>query len=239
MKKLSTLLLLLLSLTLFGQQKEKPTLDVVGTARVTITPDLGVLNISVSEVKQKMGDAIKELGEKSTYYNNLLMKMGFAEKDIKTTSFNVSKNQIYRDNEYIDSGYVASQKIRLEFNYDQKALQKIVVEFSKNDQPIDFSFEFELSEQLKQKVQAQIIEYAVKDANEKSKAIAKATGLKLIKINEINYGNWSSDSGMELVEKEYSYGKAAMAVSDGANAFNFTPDDLIFRDSLTVEWIIE
>jgi uncharacterized protein YggE len=238
MKKFTTIILFFITLTAFGQDKEKPTLTVTGVARVTVKPDLGVLNISVSEVKPKMGDAIKALGDKSNHYNELLKKLGFNEKDIKTTSFAVSKNKVYKDNEYIDSGYVASQNIRLEFTYDQKTLQKIVTEFSKSEKPIDFSIDFELSEQLKQKVQAQIIDFAVKEGNEKASGIAKSAGLKLVKIKDITYGAWGRDSGMELVEKRHKYA-AAMAASDDFQTFNFTPDDLIFRDALTIIWIVE
>ncbi len=239
MKRLTTIFLLILSITALGQEKEKPTLNVTGVARVTVKPDLGVLNISVSEVKPKMGDAIKELGDKSNYYNELLKKMGFQEKDIRTTNFAVSKNRIYKNNESIDSGYVASQNIRLEFVYEQKTLQKIVSEFSKSEKAIDFGFDFELSEQLKQKVQSQIIEFAVKDGNEKANGIAKAAGLKLIKINDITYGSFGRDSGMELVEKRHTYAAAGMSSGDDTQSFNFTPDDLIFRDSLTIIWIVK
>jgi uncharacterized protein YggE len=239
MKKLTTIFLLILSLNVYSQEKEKPTLNVTGVARVNVKPDLGVLNISVSEVKPKMGDAIKGLGDKSNYYNELLKKMGFNEKEIKTTSFAVSKNRIYLNNEYIDSGYVASQNIRLEFVYDQKTLQKIVSEFSKSEKAIDFSFDFELSEKLKQKVQSQIIDLAVKDGNEKANGIAKAAGLKLVKINDITYGGFGRDSGMELIEKRHIYAAEEMASGDKFQSFNFTPDDLVFRDTLTIIWIVE
>ena len=161
------------------------------------------------------------------------------EQDIKTTSVAGAKNRGYKNNEDIDSGYVASQNIRLEFVYDRKTLQKIVFEFSKSEKAIDFSFDFELSEQLKQKIQSQIIDFAVKDGNEKANGIAKAAGLKLVKINDITYGSFGRDSGMELVEKRHTYAAAAMASEDDSQSFNFTPDDLIFRDSLTIIWIVE
>ncbi len=164
--------------------------------------------------------------------------MGFREEEIKTTSFTVSKNRVYRDRDYIDSGYVASQNIIVKFSYSQQLLQKIVTEFSKNEQPINFSFDFELSEQLKQKVQNQIIEYAVNDANEKAQNIAKASKLKLIRINTITYGSWAKEAGMELIEQKHNYASAAVA-SDDFESFNFTPDDLIFRYTITMEWSIE
>ncbi len=240
MKKSFTLLLFLIILTTFtqAQQAEKPTLNITGSARVSVKPDLGILNISVSEVRPKMADAIKALGEKSNHYNELLKKLGFSEKEIKTTSFAVAKNSIYRNNESIDSGYIASQNIRLEFVYSQQMLQKIVVEFSKSDKPIDFSFDFELSEELKQKVQAQIIEIAVKDANEKATIMAKAAKVKLLSIKTISYSNFNRDGGMELIERRQKYGMA-MGAGDVMQTFNFTPDDLVFRDSVQMEWLIE
>ncbi len=224
------------------QEKEKSTLNVTGIARVTVQPDLGILNIAVSEVKPKMGSAIKELGNKSNYYNELLKKMGFQEKDIRTTNFVVSKHQVYKNNEYIDSGYIASQNIRLEFLYEQTTFQKIVFEFSKSEKPIDFGFEFELSEQLKQEVQSQIIEIAVQDGNEKAFGIAKAAGLKLLKIKDIVYGssgNYGREVGMELVEKRTAYALSAKASRDDMQTINITPDDFTYRDSLTIVWIAQ
>jgi len=240
MKKITTILLLLISLTICGQgqQAEKPTLNVTGSARVSVKPDLGILNILVSEVKPKMTDAIKSLGEKSNYYNDLLKKIGFNEKDIKTTSFTVSKNSVYRNDRYIDSGYVASQTIRLEFIYNKQILQIIVSEFSKSEKPIDFNFDFELSEELKQKVQAQIIEIAVKDANAKASIMTKASNIKLVSIKTMTYGSWGRGSEMELIERRQKYSAAATS-GDEIQSFNFTPDDLIFRDTVTMEWIIE
>ena len=240
MKKITTILLLFISTILFGQLQQPviPLLNVTGSARVSVKPDLGILNILVSELKPKMTDAIKALGEKSNHYNELLNKLGFNEKDIKTTSFAVSKNRFYRDNKYIDSGFVASQTIRLEFVYNQQLLQKIISEFSKSEKPIDFSFGFELSEELKQKVHSQIIEIAVNDANEKASIMVKAAKLKLVSIKTISYGSMGNNGGMELLDRSRKY-TSAMASNDEMPSFNFTPNDLIFNGTVSIEWIIE
>ncbi|MBO9703125.1 MAG: SIMPL domain-containing protein, partial [Sporocytophaga sp.] len=99
-------------------------------------------------------------------------------------------------------------------------------------------FDFELSEALKQKVQTQIIDYAIKDGNDKAATMAKAAKVKLVNLNHISYGSWSNDDGMQLVERRHEY-SSAMASSDGGESFNFTPDDLTFRDSVTITWNIE
>jgi uncharacterized protein YggE len=239
MKKITAILLLFTSISAFaqGQAQSKPTINVTGSAKVSVKPDLGILNISVSEIKPAMSEAIKSLGEKSNHYTGLLKKLGFSEKDIKTTRFTVSKNIIYRDNKSIDSGFVASQNIRIEFAYSQQILQKIVSEFSKSEKPVDFSFEFELSEALKQKAQAQVIEMAVKDANDKAEVIAKASKIKLASIKTISYGSWSRDAGMQNMERMQNFGAANQA--GDMQSFTFTPDDIVLRDTLNIEWFIQ
>lgn len=241
MKKLVTFIILLSSLFVVGQEQfaaKKPSLYVTGTAKVTAKPDLAILNISVSEIQPKMAEAIQALGDKSNFYNQLLKKLKFDEKDIKTTSFNVSKNRIYRNNAYVDSGYVASQNIRLQFPYNAQTIQKIVSEFSKNNQAIDFSFNFELSEELKAKVEAQIIEVAVKDAEAKAQVMANAAKLKLISIKNITYGK--SDANFE---PRYTDRYKVFEASDASNAkmesFNFTPQDIEMRDTVSIEWLVE
>lgn len=238
MKRAVFLIMVSITIALTAQaQSNKPTLHVVGTAHVTVKPDLGVLHIAVQEIKPSMGAAIKALGEKSTYYTNVLKKLGFLETAIKTTGFSVNANKIYRDNSFIDSGFVASQTIRLEFSFNQQTVQKIVTEFSKSDKPIDFSFTFELSDDLKKGAQQQTIELCIKDANDKATIMAKAAKVKLFGIKNISYGYNGGSSAPVLLERKAMYAGAA---SDNApQSFNFTPNDVEFQDTILIEWHIE
>lgn len=238
MKILAIIVALFFLVREYGQLiEQKNTLVVNGVAQVTIKPDLAVLNISVSEIKPTMGEAIKALGEKSAHYNTLLKKMGFSKEDIKTTNFAVSANKIFRDIAFIDSGYIASQNIRLEFSYNQATLQKIIYEFAKSEKPIAFNFNFELSEQLKQEVQSQIIESAVKNAKEKATNIAKATDLRLVEIKNITHGHGIFGNN-EITFFDKAQRHTAMTSADGSPTLNLTPNDLIFQDSLAIVWEI-
>jgi uncharacterized protein YggE len=241
MRKLIIFFCLILSLNVFvhaQQQQEKPTLSIIGSARLSVKPDLGILNINVSEVKLKMAEALNALGEKSNYYNELLKKLGFKEKDIKTTGFNVSKNHVYRNNEYIDSGYIASQNIRIEFIYNQEILKKIITDFSQSEKSIDFSFGFEISEELKRKIHSQIIAMAIKDANEKAVLITKESNTKLINIKTISYGFLSREPGLETFERSQK-NMAVLTASVDLQSFNLTPSDIIFQDTINISWVIE
>lgn len=237
MKKLVPFLLLLLTFTSFGQEKLTSTLKTTGVSSIRVKPDLGILNISVSEIRAHMSDAIKALESKSNFYHDLLIKLGFKENEIKTTNFVIAKNRIYRDNRSIDSGYVASQNIRLTFTFDKKTIQQIVSEFSTSEKAIELSFEFEISDQLKQKIQAQLIEYAVKDGKEKANIIAKSAGLKLIKIKDITYGQAGSDHVVEFAERKQRFA-TSMVGNDNFQSLNFTPEDISMAENLTMVWIV-
>lgn len=229
--------LLFISLAAVSQTTSVPTIRVTGSATVKVKPDLGVINIEVSEVRQKMADAITALTEKSNSYAAMLKSLGISETAIKTTNFQVSQNRIYKNNEHLDSGYIASQDMRIEFVYEQELLQQIVGAFAKSDSPITFNIQFELSEGLKSKVQSQIIEFSVKDATDKANSIAKASAVKLMRILTITYGNWDQPKEMELVIRTRSYGAGGAA--EAVSTFNFTPEELVFKDALTIEWIIK
>ena len=240
MKYIISVTLLSISILTFAQEQKEPILAVTGSAKVVVKPDLSVLNISVSEIDKTMGKAVKKLGDKSDFYGKLLKKLDFKQEDLKTTKFSVSKNRVRRNNMYVDSGFVASQRIRVEFEYKKELLQKILTELSKSEQEINFNFNFSLSDSLKSEVQSKILEYAVNDANSKAAIIAESSGTELVKIIKITYGGWGSgDSGMEQVDRENRYPPAPAAARPGNGNFNFTPDDLLFRDTIKVEWLLK
>lgn len=241
MRRIAIFYLYVITLTIFGQDAKptKPTLSITGFASIRVKPDIGILKISVSEIRLNMSDAIKTLEEKSNYYNSLLIKLGFAEKDIKTTSFDVSTNSYYSNGRMVDSGYVASQNIKLEFVYTQQTLQKIVTAFSKSEKPIDFTFEFILSEEVKQKVQSNILEVAIKDATEKAAIISKASKVKLVNIKSISYGVVENTGGMVDLDRIQSYTSSVGNYTPQINTFNFIPNDMTFRDAVLMEWVIE
>lgn len=240
MQKLTAIILILISLNVNGQQKNESLLTVTGAATVVVKPDMGVLNIHVTDINLKMNESIKSLGDKSKYYIDILKKLKFEEKNIKTTSFSVTKNSIFRNDKYIDSGYIATQDIRLEFIYDDQILSKILNEFTKTNKEIDFSFSFKLSEGLKEKVQKQIIELAIQDAKQKANNISISASFKLGKIKNIHYGGYNGNSGMEQLENIHPYAfKAAGQSYEDNKIYNFTPDDLIFKDNILFEYYTE
>ncbi|MGB0882309.1 MAG: SIMPL domain-containing protein [Vicingaceae bacterium] len=237
MKKYILFLLIIISTQINAQEKNETTINVSGSAKVSVSPDLCLLNIKLSSTQQKMNEAVSTLGKKSNYYLAILKKLGFKEEDIKTTNFSISKNRVYVNRQYVDSGYNASQSIKIEFNHNKKTLTNILNELSESKEAVDFSFSFRISEKLKQKTQLLIIEEAISDAKLKSERIASSSGLNLIKIKNISYGSSASYSNNLKYSRELSY--AADLSNTSETSYNFTPDDITLNNSVSVIWIAE
>ncbi len=141
MNKINTIVFCLFTTILLAQnQDQTKALEVIGSAKLAITPDLGILNINISNIDSLFSKSISGLNFKSDAINKQLIKIGFPKSAIRTHNFDVRKNIVYRDNKSIDSGYVATQQVQLEFKNDPNNIAKILNQFSKGGTEIDLEF---------------------------------------------------------------------------------------------------
>lgn len=235
MNKIYTLAFLLITFISTGQNENPSrTLEVVGSAKIAVTPDIGVLNIDVSHIDSTFSNSVNGLNSKSLDINNQIKEIGFDQSAIRTNNFDVQKNTIYRNNKTIDSGYIARQQIQLEFKNDKNNITKILNQFSKSNTEFNLNFNFKLSDTLKESVQKQIIELATKDAFSKAKLISEASSTKVENVRKINYGN-NFNSGMRLYNNDNGLNEIVLrgnsSISEG-----FTPSDIIYTDDILVVW---
>lgn len=238
MKKL-ILFAFLTSGTLFGQVENtsKPTVNVNGTSKVTIVPDMTELNIHLSSVKMNMADATKAIGEQTQQFLKILKQLGFQETDVKTTNYSASKNRVYRQNGPIDSGYVVSQNLTVKFAYNQATLQKIAARFAEAKDPVDFNIGFYLSDALRDKTEAELQGKAVADARKKANNLSTAAGVKVGAVKSIIYGNDSYAPPVYYKSADMRmYAEAGL--SDGLD-LRFAPQETELQESVTVIWFIE
>lgn len=235
MRQLLIAVLVTLSINLYAQQDKGPIVQVVGNSRLSVKPDVGVLIIGISNKSLNVSQATTGLNDKTKNISRQLTGIGFKESDIKTTDFQVRENKIYRREEYVDSGYVATQNVRVEFKYDKETIVKILNAFSKSKTDFTLNIDFKLSDQLRSSVQNELLKLAIQDSREKSKLISETSGVKLKKIKEINYyGAGNAGGGREEYTPMYKSMAPGMANDTG-----FTPNEMLFTDSIVVIWEIE
>ena len=150
MKKFYILAFCLFSFISTAQNKaEIKSLEVVGAGEISVSPDIGVLSIGIIKIDSLFSEAISGLNNKSIDISSQLKEIGFSEENIKTKNFNVRRNQVYRNNRHVDSGYIATQQIKLDFQNNKQNITKILNQFSGSSKDVDLSFNFKLSDSLK------------------------------------------------------------------------------------------
>lgn len=204
---------------------------------MTVAPDIGVLRIGVEAVATDMSEAVASLSRKSRAYSEFLGGLDLGLDDIQTTSFAVRENRVYLDGEHVDSGYVASQQVTVEFAYSPRRLASMLSSIGEAPGDADLSFGFELSEARKDSVQAAILVQAYQSAQSRAESLAAAAGVRLAGLLAIDYEGSHNYYGMQELDPVYAYAAAAAATeSDG---FGFRPADLIFYDSVDLEYATE
>lgn len=238
MRRLTILFFLVTcTFTSFGQtEKTPPSIQVVGVSNKTVKPDNGVLIVEVTHKDMNISGATSGLNNKTKDVVRQITGVGFKEGDIKTTDYQVHVNRIYRRDSYIDSGYVARQNVRVEFKYSKETITKILTQFSKSSTNFEVRFEFKLSDELKKKIQNELITMAVNDAKSKSRTLSESADVKLKRIRDISYG---AGYGGGLRESDMMRYKTTMASAQAESIEGFTPNDIELNDSVVITWEIE
>lgn len=236
MKLIFAVLCFVIQFSLMGQDLTKTrTLEVIGVSNYKVMPDVGILTIYINYVGLDLNTAIDGLRKKQISTENLLMEIAINKNAIKTNHYHISENTIYKNNDRIDSGFVAVQTLEIEFPNKMEVLQDLLLSLRKNNSSPAINFQFTLSDTLKSKINKELIVKAVADAKEKSILISSTSGVKLSKIISIEYGHFNDDSMRELI-KSSGYGVSGNSNPD---AEGFSVKEIVFTDNVTITWAVE
>ena len=185
---LAVLALFLLTQTLLTYQQYRfvgagvsasNTISMTGKGEVTVKPDIASFSVTVKEKDKDQAKAQSKATDKVNKITKYLKEQGVAEKDIKTTSFNLSPEYYWNNNKRKQDGYVASQTITVKVRDIEKA-GKLLAQMSAlgASRVGSLSFKIDNPDSLKAKARAM----AIKDAKEKAKALAKQLGVDIIRV---------------------------------------------------------
>ncbi|MFC0263964.1 SIMPL domain-containing protein [Fontibacter flavus] len=185
MKKAFLLLpVLFLSLGLMAQ--DIPLIEVEGSSEISIMPDEALIQISLSEKAMKVADATQALNKKTKSIEDALKKSGVKDFKFYVDNYYVYVNRIYTKGTSKDSGYVASQNIKVLVNDIEKDLAKIT-ETLHQTANMGFNVQLNISDKLRKDSQDKLLEMAIADAKNKAELIAKSLGIEKIQVQKVNY----------------------------------------------------
>lgn len=158
--------------------------NVSGTGKATGIPDTAALSIGVTKTAVTVADAQNQTNTAANKIIEDLKKLRIAEKDIKTTNYSVSPNYDYSRGAQTITGYTVAQSISVNIapiDIANKAIDAATADGANMVGGITFTFSDKTKKDLENKARTQ----AVKMAKEKAENLAKAAGIKLGKIVDV------------------------------------------------------
>ncbi len=173
------------------------TVNVEGKGEVFAMPDIATFSFTVSEKAKTVKEAQNTVTEKMNKILESLKKSEIDEKDITTSSYNIFPEYEYQtlncfaypcpEGKRILTGYSVSHNITLKVR-DLDKVGKILTDLGGLGASDVSGVSFSIDKQDELKKEAR--DTAIKDAQTKAKELAKALGVKLVRvINYSEYGN--------------------------------------------------
>jgi uncharacterized protein len=204
----------------------KRMIRVQGRATVAAEPDLAVLTFEVEAKNRDYEHCVTTLNQRVENLRREIEMTGVERKRLKTTQFGVDTDYEWVNNSRVFNGYKAKHHLRLELPLERELLNQVVgkVAESVSEAEMDISFGVKDEAALKQRV----LEAAVAMARQNADTLARAAGVTLGEILDIEYG-WT-----EVHFRSEFRVTDAMACCEAAP--DFEPMEVEAEDTVTVVW---
>lgn len=214
------------------------TIQVTGTGRLTLKPDMTRIMMTLTGTEKEYGDAVAKTSEQTAKLAEVFAAFGFAREDLKTTSFNIDteyegydENGIWKQR---FAGYRYNHSLKIEFDSDNDRLGKILYALVHCDLTPEFRIMYTVKDP--EAARKELLEMAVADAKKNADILAEAAGLAVTDIQNIEY----SHRDIGFVTAPVNRMMLAKGVAEDAASYNIDiePDGIEISDSVTIIWEI-
>ncbi|AWW31687.1 SIMPL domain-containing protein [Echinicola strongylocentroti] len=203
---------------------------VTGKSEISIKPDEAIINVRLKNKAMKASDASAMLNKKTNEIEAQLKNSKVKDYELTTSNYTVNVNRIYTKGTSKDSGYVASQNLKVTLSNPLEDLVKVVEVLNKNEK-IMFDVNFSISEKMAEKYEAQLLEEALHDAREKAELIASTMSLDHLSVASINYSSNTPITFPRPVQMQYMRVEKSMAADQEPS---FSPEEQKLTDEVNV-----
>lgn len=164
-------------------ERMQNTIAINGEGKVIGKPDVAVVTIGLSTKKLEVAVAQKENTEKMNKLVSEIKKLGVKEEDIQTTQYMIYPEYDYMEGRNVLGGYTVSQEVTLKIR-DLGKVSSVLAKVGEVgvNQVSGLSFTIDDKEALR----ASARELALKNVQEKAAALARALGVRLVRVVSFN-----------------------------------------------------
>jgi hypothetical protein len=189
------------------------SMNVSGTGRVTVVPDIATINVGVRTEADEVTDALSGNTAQANAISEVLQELGVAEEDIQTSNFNVYPSERYdpmtgqSEGQYFVVENTVNVTVR-DLSTLGEVLSAVVNAGANNIYGINFNVED------REEAVAEARELAIQDAKAKAEAIAEEAGVSLGDLISISV--YSAGSPVAYYDaKGGAYAEASVPISAG------------------------
>lgn len=237
MKKAFVFIAAILAIGLTAQAQTNTPLQqiqVTGKSELSVKPDEAIVQIRLERKALKVSEATAALNKMTSEIEKQVKKSKPGEYKFTTDNYHVNINRIYQKGTSKDSGYVASQTIKITVSEPEEGLVKVVEALNAN-QDIMFDVSFTVSEKMAKSYEQQLLKAALEDARQKASLIAETMSLGSLKVSNINYSSIQNDYPRPI-QMQYMRAEKSMAADV---APTFSPDEQKLSDEVHVTFSFE
>src|SRR3989344_4653772 len=158
--------------------------NVSGEGKATGIPDTAQISIGVTKTASTVAAAQEQANSAANKIIKDLERLGIAEKNIKTTNYSINPNYDFARGGQNITGYTVTQTLEVEvtpIDVANKAIDVATADGANLVGGINFTFNDKTKKDLENKARTE----AVKMAKEKAGSLAKATGIRLGRIVDV------------------------------------------------------
>ena len=206
-------------------------ISVSASGDVTLSPDIATFTVEVNETEKTTSEALNSANKKMAEVLRILYSHNIADKDIATTSLNLSPQYNWEDGKRILIGQSASQSINVKIrNIDD--LGKIIDEIGKISNINLYSIRYDKEDKTASYEEARI--KAVKNAIAKATTLANAANMELGEPISISEGTTPAYSTYNRLNT------AKMMVAESASYDTQMPTgELLISTSVNIIFTLE
>ena len=209
------------------------TIIITGKSQLNISPDMIRLSFKIIIQETAFSQVLNFLSDNANSLIDVLTSHGFNTNEIKTTRYTIHRWTKYQNGQELNLGYEGEHSLFVEFKIDNTKINEIINHITEKVPCVSINISYSCSK-LEQ-YDKELLELAIKDAQDKAKFIAKTSGVKLKQILNINYSTQPTNINFGL---EYNHLRADKCFAT-ARVPNMTPEDKIVEKSIDIIWEIE
>lgn len=210
------------------------TITVNGVGTANNKPDYIVITMNLTSNRKSYEEAVNEANRRIELLQSALLKIGFANDDLKTQDFSVNSeyDNVQENGQYkrVFAGYSCVYHLKLSFDFSAKNLAKTLGVIVGSGADVEFSIAFTVKDP--DKISEQLLTSAAINARQKAEILCRASDKELGELVSINYD--LSEVNV-LSPSNYRIMRAAVPL---AAVPEFTPEDIRSSANVSFVWKI-